>query len=40
METDVIKWHWGLPATKLSKSRLSKWGQVVSMQDTFTKAKT
>jgi len=22
-ETDVIKWHWGTPATKMSNSRLS-----------------
>jgi len=22
--TDVIKWHWGPPATKISNSRLSK----------------
>jgi len=28
--TDVIKWHWGPLASKMSKSRLSKWRQVVS----------
>jgi len=31
MVTDVMKWHWGPPATKMSNSRLPKWGQVVSM---------
>jgi len=24
MAIDVIKWHWGLPASKMSNSRLSK----------------
>jgi len=24
MVTDVIKWHWGRPASKMSNSRLSK----------------
>jgi len=24
MVAEVIKWHWGLPATKMSNSRLSK----------------
>jgi len=38
--TDVIKWFWGLPAWKMSNSRLSKQGQVVSVWDTFTTAKT
>jgi len=24
MVTDVLKWHWGPPASKISSSRLSK----------------
>jgi len=24
MVTDLIKWHWGPPASKMSNSRLSK----------------
>jgi len=40
MVTDVTKWFWGTPASKISNSRLSKQGQVVSMLDTFTTAKT
>jgi len=32
-----IKWHWVQPASKTSNPRLSKQGQVVSMQDTFIK---
>jgi len=30
MVTDVIKWHWRPPVPKMSHSRLSKYGQVVS----------
>jgi len=33
MVTDVIKRHWGPPASKTSNSKLSNQGQVVSMQD-------
>jgi len=31
MVTDVVKWHWGPPASKMSSPRSSKQGQVVSM---------
>jgi len=30
MKTDVVKWHWGTPASKMSNSRLSKQRQIVS----------
>ena len=40
MVTNVIKWFWGPPASKMSNSRLSKQGQDVSMQDTSTTAET
>jgi len=40
MVTDVIKWHCGPPASKMSYSKLSIQGKVVSMWDTFTTAKT
>jgi len=31
MVTDMIKWHWRPPASKMSNSRISKQGQVVRM---------
>jgi len=40
MVTDVIKWHGGPPASNILNSSLSKYGQAVSIQDTFTIATT
>jgi len=34
--TDMIKWHWRPPAWKMSRTNLSKQGQVVSTKNTFT----
>jgi len=40
MVRDVVKRRRRPPASKMSNSRSSKQGQVVRMQDTFTRVKT
>jgi len=37
---EVMKWHLGPPASKMSNSRMSKKGQIVNILDTFTTIKT